>query len=245
MPPRSDRSQPRHWSVDLDRRPPDPRPCSGSITDHEMQQVERANHRAPARRLHPRPLAAAQQLGPLGRRCSRRRASPRSRPAGPTTPRPSPRPTPTPRSSPTRPSARSPTTSAGHRAARAQAGDRRALLRRAAGADPRRPRAAPRPRWRSIRRRFAACCRCRSRRSSPSSPVLRNPANRNRAVPLTYEQFRYAFANAVSEDEAKELYETFAVPAAGRAAVPGARPPTSTRGPRPRWTRRTPSAGRC
>jgi pimeloyl-ACP methyl ester carboxylesterase len=46
-------------------------------------------------------------------------------------------------------------------------------------------------------------------------PVLGNPANRNRAVPLTYEQFRYAFANAVSEDEAKALYETFAVPAAG------------------------------
>jgi pimeloyl-ACP methyl ester carboxylesterase len=46
-------------------------------------------------------------------------------------------------------------------------------------------------------------------------PVLGNPANRNRAVPLTYEQFRYAFANAVSETEAKELYETFAVPAAG------------------------------
>jgi pimeloyl-ACP methyl ester carboxylesterase len=46
-------------------------------------------------------------------------------------------------------------------------------------------------------------------------PVLGNPANRNRAVPLTYEQFRFAFANAVSEDEAMELYETFAVPAAG------------------------------
>jgi pimeloyl-ACP methyl ester carboxylesterase len=46
-------------------------------------------------------------------------------------------------------------------------------------------------------------------------PVLGNPANRSRAVPLTYEQFRYAFANAVSEDEAKELYETFAVPASG------------------------------
>ena len=46
-------------------------------------------------------------------------------------------------------------------------------------------------------------------------PVLGNPANRNRAVPLTYEQFRYAFANAVSEDEAKELYNTFAVPAPG------------------------------
>jgi non-heme chloroperoxidase len=48
-----------------------------------------------------------------------------------------------------------------------------------------------------------------------SSPVLANPANRNRAVPLTYDQFRYAFANAVSEDEANELYETYAVPAPG------------------------------
>jgi non-heme chloroperoxidase len=48
-----------------------------------------------------------------------------------------------------------------------------------------------------------------------SRPVLGNPANRNRAVPLTYEQFRYAFANAVSEEEAKELYSTFAVPASG------------------------------
>ncbi len=48
-----------------------------------------------------------------------------------------------------------------------------------------------------------------------SSPVLRNPRNHGRAVPLTYEQFRYAFANAVSEDEAHELYNTYAVPAAG------------------------------
>jgi pimeloyl-ACP methyl ester carboxylesterase len=48
-----------------------------------------------------------------------------------------------------------------------------------------------------------------------SAPVLGNPANRNRAVPLTYEQFRYAFANAVSDDEAKQLYDTFAVPAPG------------------------------
>jgi pimeloyl-ACP methyl ester carboxylesterase len=48
-----------------------------------------------------------------------------------------------------------------------------------------------------------------------ASPALRNPLNRGRAVPLTYEQFRYAFANAVSEDEAKELYSTFAVPAPG------------------------------
>jgi non-heme chloroperoxidase len=48
------------------------------------------------------------------------------------------------------------------------------------------------------------------------SPVLGNPANRNRAVPLTYDQFRYAFANAVTEDEARALYDEFAVPAAGK-----------------------------
>jgi pimeloyl-ACP methyl ester carboxylesterase len=48
-----------------------------------------------------------------------------------------------------------------------------------------------------------------------ASPVIGNPANYHRAVPLTYEQFRFGFANAVSEDEAKELYETFAVPASG------------------------------
>jgi non-heme chloroperoxidase len=48
-----------------------------------------------------------------------------------------------------------------------------------------------------------------------ASPVLSNPANHHRAVPLTYEQFRFGFANAVEEDEAKQLYETFAVPASG------------------------------
>jgi non-heme chloroperoxidase len=46
-------------------------------------------------------------------------------------------------------------------------------------------------------------------------PVLGNPANRNRAIPLTYDQFRFSFANAVSEEEAKELFETYAVPAPG------------------------------
>ena len=49
-----------------------------------------------------------------------------------------------------------------------------------------------------------------------SSPVLGNPLNRNRAVPLTYDQFRYAFANVVSEDEARSLFDEFAVPAAGK-----------------------------
>jgi len=48
-----------------------------------------------------------------------------------------------------------------------------------------------------------------------ASPVLRNPANRNRAVPLTYDQFKYAFANMLDDDEAKELYEKYSVPGAG------------------------------
>jgi len=46
-------------------------------------------------------------------------------------------------------------------------------------------------------------------------PVLGNPFNRHRAVPLTFEQFRYAFANAVGEDEAQALYLNHAVPAPG------------------------------
>jgi non-heme chloroperoxidase len=48
-----------------------------------------------------------------------------------------------------------------------------------------------------------------------ASVALQNPANIHRAVPLTYEQFRYGFANAVGEDEAKALYTEFSVPAPG------------------------------
>ncbi|GAA2212162.1 alpha/beta fold hydrolase [Nonomuraea monospora] len=64
-------------------------------------------------------------------------------------------------------------------------------------------------------------------------PVLGNPANYHRAVPLTYDQFRYAFANAVSEAEARELYDTFAVPAPGeplfQAAVANVNPWSQTK----------------
>ncbi len=48
-----------------------------------------------------------------------------------------------------------------------------------------------------------------------AGPVLKNPKNRHRAIPLTFEQFRYGFANAVDEDEAKKLYETYSVPGSG------------------------------
>ncbi|TKK85925.1 alpha/beta hydrolase [Herbidospora galbida] len=61
-----------------------------------------------------------------------------------------------------------------------------------------------------------------------AAPVLGNPANRHRAVPLTFEQFQYAFANAVTEEEARELFEEFAVAAPGaplfQAAVANVNP---------------------
>jgi non-heme chloroperoxidase len=48
-----------------------------------------------------------------------------------------------------------------------------------------------------------------------SSAVLANPANYNRAVALTFDQFHYGFTNAVDEDEGRTLYETYAAPGAG------------------------------
>jgi len=46
-------------------------------------------------------------------------------------------------------------------------------------------------------------------------PVLKNPANRHRAVGFTYEQWHYAFTNTFSEDESRRLYERYHVPASG------------------------------
>jgi alpha-beta hydrolase superfamily lysophospholipase len=48
-----------------------------------------------------------------------------------------------------------------------------------------------------------------------SFPVLRNPANRHRAVPFTPEQFHYAFTNTLSEEESLRVYERYHVPAPG------------------------------
>ncbi len=48
-----------------------------------------------------------------------------------------------------------------------------------------------------------------------AAPVLRNPANRARAVSLTFEQFNYGWTNALEESEARELYEAYHVPGAG------------------------------
>jgi pimeloyl-ACP methyl ester carboxylesterase len=48
------------------------------------------------------------------------------------------------------------------------------------------------------------------------SPVLLNPANVKRAVPLNFEQFRYAFANTMTDREAREAFQLNAIPTPGR-----------------------------
>jgi len=52
-----------------------------------------------------------------------------------------------------------------------------------------------------------------------SLPVLKNPRNRGRAVALTFDEFKYGWANALSEDEARQLYERYHVAAPGVALM--------------------------
>jgi len=47
-------------------------------------------------------------------------------------------------------------------------------------------------------------------------PVFKNPANKHRAVSLTAEQFRFAFGNAVPQEESDALFARWAIPAPGR-----------------------------
>ena len=47
-------------------------------------------------------------------------------------------------------------------------------------------------------------------------PVLKNPANRHKAVHYDFEQWNYAFTNTFPTDEAERLYERYAVPVSGR-----------------------------
>jgi len=46
-------------------------------------------------------------------------------------------------------------------------------------------------------------------------PVLKNPANRHRAIRYDFEHWNYAFTNTFPEDEARRLYERYAVPVSG------------------------------
>ena len=148
-----------------------------------------------------------------------------------------------PRCSRTRPSVRSPTTS--KRSSGSCPRSRRSSAIRSEVCSPRSWRAAAWRRHRSpsTRRRSAACSRCRSRRSSRRgrcSAIRRTTAGRSRSPTSSSGT---AFANAVDEDEAKELYATFAVPAPGaplfQAATANLNPWTEAKveqqehGPRP------------
>ncbi|HTZ87701.1 MAG TPA: alpha/beta hydrolase, partial [Solirubrobacteraceae bacterium] len=53
-------------------------------------------------------------------------------------------------------------------------------------------------------------------------PVLKNPANNHRAVPLTPEEFHYAFTNTLSDEESLAVYKRYAVPGPGRVLFQGA-----------------------
>jgi hypothetical protein len=46
-------------------------------------------------------------------------------------------------------------------------------------------------------------------------PVLKSPANRHKAVPLTFEQWQYAFTNTFTEEEGRALWQRYAIPASG------------------------------
>jgi hypothetical protein len=52
-----------------------------------------------------------------------------------------------------------------------------------------------------------------------ASPVLKNPLNKGRAITLTLDQFKYGWANALSDEEAKQLYDTYHVAAPGVALM--------------------------
>ena len=190
-------------------------------------------------------MAAGLQLGPLGGPSSRRPGTPPSRPAGRTTRRRSRRPESTPKCSPNK--------SVGDIAAYQQQIierlDRKPaiighsfgglLVQILAG--------------RGLSAATVAIDPAPSRGVLPlpiaalksSSAVLSNPANRHRSVALTFEQFRYGFGNAVSEEEAKELYETFHVAGSG---VPVFQAASANFNPALRPARRTtrpPTAARC
>jgi non-heme chloroperoxidase len=50
-------------------------------------------------------------------------------------------------------------------------------------------------------------------------PFLVNPLTRGRALTLTFDQFKYSWANALDEKEARELYDRFHVAASGLSLV--------------------------
>ena len=53
-------------------------------------------------------------------------------------------------------------------------------------------------------------------------PVLKSPANRHRAVALTFEEFHYSFTNTMNDEDARAAFDRYAVPGPGRVLFEGA-----------------------
>jgi non-heme chloroperoxidase len=53
-------------------------------------------------------------------------------------------------------------------------------------------------------------------------PILVNPLNRGKAISLTLDQFKYGWANALSDEEAAQLHETYHVPGPATPLFQGA-----------------------
>jgi pimeloyl-ACP methyl ester carboxylesterase len=52
-------------------------------------------------------------------------------------------------------------------------------------------------------------------------PVLKNPANRDRALPITEKEFHYAFTNNLSDEESKTVFDRYVIPVSGRMLFQG------------------------
>ena len=267
------RAADRAAADDLDRghrpRPRDPRPgagrCAGVELDadatkpgathvrHRRDDRHRARgragrarqrDRAAAGRVHPRPVAAAEQLGPLGDRLRGGRLHgadaglarrPRDRRGGQRAPRGV-------RGQDRRPDRRP--LRRDHPHARPQAGRHRPLLRRPADADPRRPRpreglGGDRP-GAVPRRAAAADLGAEGRQPGARQPGQPQPAPSRSPTTSSATRSRTPSARRRPRSCTRP---TRSPPPAPRCSRP--RPPTSTRGPRSRSTRRTPSAARC
>jgi pimeloyl-ACP methyl ester carboxylesterase len=53
-------------------------------------------------------------------------------------------------------------------------------------------------------------------------PILRNPANRHKAVAISLKQFHYRFTNHLTVEASAPIYERYCVPATGRVLFEGA-----------------------
>jgi pimeloyl-ACP methyl ester carboxylesterase len=70
-------------------------------------------------------------------------------------------------------------------------------------------------------------------------PALKSPANAHRAVTLTPDEFHYAFTNAMTEDESRNVYERYAAPGPGRPLFQAALPTSLRIHPQPSTTATT------